>query len=137
MWAPPGLVTDAEIIARTAPWWASTSRSRTSAAKPMRSTGSPDWTTGFIACSGLSQTVARASRSSEARSGKYRYAVASDTSARRATSGIVTSPPEAIASRAAATIAVRVRSFWLERPVFSRMVIGRAPPGTWLSGLSS
>jgi|HubBroStandDraft_3_1064219.scaffolds.fasta_scaffold00940_5 hypothetical protein len=102
----------------------------------MRSTGSAQSATGSIACCGLSQTPASTSRSSEARSGKYRYAVASETSARLATSGIVTSPPEVTDSRAAATIAARVRSFWLERPVFSRMVIG-SPFREWLSDLSS
>jgi hypothetical protein len=43
--------------------------------------------------------------------------VASETSAARATSGIVTGEPERMMSRQAATMAIRVRFFWLARPV--------------------
>jgi hypothetical protein len=52
-----------------------------------------------------------ASRSSETRSGKYRYAVASETKAALATAGIVTSALPVMRSRAATTMAARVRCF--------------------------
>jgi hypothetical protein len=60
--------------------------------------------------------LSRAAFSSEVRSGKYRYAVASDTSADLATSGIVTGAPLRMISRQASMIATRVRIFWLARP---------------------
>src|SRR5262249_19781107 len=56
------------------------------------------------------------SRSSDTRSGKYRYAVASETRARFATSGSAPSPPDRASSRQASTMARRVRVFWFARP---------------------
>jgi hypothetical protein len=65
------------------------------------------WSTGRR----LGQVPSTASRSSETKSGKYRYAVASETSAARATAGMVTSVLPVMSSRAAATMAALVRCF--------------------------
>ena len=67
-----GRVIDAAIMARTAPWAASTRRSSTSAAQATRSTGSVLSATAASACSGLGQIPVIASRSSDIRSAKYR-----------------------------------------------------------------
>ena len=53
--------------------------------------------------------------------------MASETSASRATSGMVTVAPERMSSRQAWTIATRVRFFWLTRPVSLPVIIGTLP----------
>ena len=53
--------------------------------------------------------------------------MASETSAARATSGIVTGAPERMMSRQAATMAMRVRFFWLARPVSLSVVNAPLP----------
>ena len=53
--------------------------------------------------------------------------MASETSASRATSGMVTVAPERMSSRQAWTIAMRVRFFWLTRPVSLSVVISTLP----------
>ena len=60
----------AAIMARTAPWQASTPRSRNSAANAIRSTGSAESATGASASAGLGHRPGKASLSRETRSGK-------------------------------------------------------------------
>jgi hypothetical protein len=62
--------------------------------------------------------------------------VASETSASRATSGMVTAAPERMSSRQAWTIAMRVRFFWLTRPVSLSVVIGMHPSPPFTPGIS-
>src|SRR6476619_2433513 len=103
-------------MARTAPCTDTTWRNSASHANATRTTGSDDEATGARASVAPGHVPATASVRSDTRSGKYRYAVASDTRACRATSGIVTSPPLRIRDAPASTIAVRVRRRWLARP---------------------